>query len=109
VVRVAPPYNLNVLTSWIALGGADPTASPIQGTYQAASSAPVVDAAGNVTFFSRIAGSVTSEGLLFLPPGGSAQYVLVGQATPTKGLFGGPPFSGLVLTDAGDVYFKPRT
>jgi hypothetical protein len=104
--RVAPPYNSVVLTSWITLGGADPTPSPIQGTYQAASSAPVIDAAGNVTFFARIAGSVTSEGLLFLPPGGGAQYVLVGQATPTKGLFGGPPFSGLVLTDAGDVYFK---
>jgi hypothetical protein len=104
--RVAPPYNSSVLTSWITLGGADPTPSPIQGTYQAASSAPVVDAAGNVTFFSRIAGSVTSESLLFLPPVDAPQYVLVGQATPTKGLFGGPPFSGLVLTDAGDVLFK---
>jgi hypothetical protein len=104
--RVDPPYNSIVLTSWITLGGSDPTTSPIQGTYQAAASAPVIDAAGNVTFFARIAGAVTSEALLFLRPDGGAQYVLVGQATPTKGLFGGPPFSGIVLTDAGDVYFK---
>lgn len=104
--RVDPPYTLPLLTAWISFGGANPTPTPVQGTYQAAASPPVVDAAGNVTFFARIAGSVTSEALMFLPPSDPAQFVLVGQATPSKGLFGGPPFSGLVLTDSGDVFFK---
>ncbi len=104
--RVAPPYTVPLLTAWISFGGANPTPTPVQGTYQAAASPPVVDASGNVTFFARIAGSVTSEALIFMPPTDAAQFVLVGQATPTKGLFGGPPFSGLVVTDSNDVFFK---
>ncbi len=104
--KVAPPYDTSVLIPWVVIGGIDPYPSPVGGTYQAASSAPVVDAANNVTIFARIAGATTSEALLFLANDGSADSVVVGEATPTKGFFGGPPFSALVQTDGGDVLFK---
>ena len=104
--RVTPPYDTSVLIPWIVLGGTDPTPSPVGGSYQAASSAPVIDAANDVTIFARVAGATTSEALLFLSHDGSAESVVVGEATPTKGFFGGPPFSSVVQTDGGDVLFK---
>lgn len=104
--RVSPPWDTTVIFPEVVFGGANPGQSPIGGTYQAPSSAPAIDALGDITFYARLGGAATSEALLFLQPNDQVQQVLVGDATPTKGLFGGPPFSSLVQTDAGDVYFK---
>jgi hypothetical protein len=103
---IPPPWNTDVIIPKVVFGGTNATQSPIGGTYQAPSSAPAIDAKDDLTFYARLAGAPASEALLFIEPDGGFQQVLVGDATPTKGLFGGPPFSSLLQTDSGDVYFK---
>jgi hypothetical protein len=106
IFRVDPPYDTSVILPYVLLGGPDADDSPIGGTYQAAASAPVTDAAGNVTFYARLAGAATSEALLFLTPDGGFTDVQVGGATPSKATLAGPPFSSVVATDDGRVVFK---
>jgi hypothetical protein len=96
------------LTTLVTLGGAAPDAAPVGGTYELATSAPVVDTAGAVTFSARIDGGTTSEALIWDPPAGPAQSIVIGDAVPepSSGFFGGPPFFPPKLNDAGDVVFR---
>lgn len=103
--RPAPPaYGIG--TPRVLLGGPDPDPSPLGGVYFAAVSAPATDAAGNVAFFARLAGAPIAEALVFDPAAGAASSIVVGEATPTKGRFGGPPFSVPVVNDGDTVVFK---
>jgi hypothetical protein len=99
-----PDYQLGV--PLIVFGGGHPDPSPLGGFYFAAGSAPVADAAGNLAFFTRLAGAPVREALVLRPQSGNANSIVVGQGTPTKGRFGGPPFSSVVLNDADTVVFK---
>jgi hypothetical protein len=104
--RLSPPYQTNVIIPFVIFGGKTPSASPIGGTYSAASSAPAVDANGDASLYTRLSGATSSEALVFLPATGLAQSIVVGNATPSGALLGGPPFSTPIATDGGDVYFK---
>jgi hypothetical protein len=96
------------LTPLVTLGGTAPNATPAGGTYDSATSAPAVDTAGAITFSASIDGATTSEALIWDPPVGAAQTILIGDAVPepASGFFGGPPFFPPKLNDAGDVVFK---
>jgi hypothetical protein len=96
------------LTTLVTLGGTAPSTTPAGGTYEVATSAPAVDTAGAITFSARIDGATTSEALIWDPPAGAAQAILIGDAVPepSSGFFGGPPFFPPKLNDAGDVVFK---
>ena len=107
-VRASPPgYGLTSIASLVVrFGGNAPDPSPLGGVLFAAESGPVADAAGNLSFFVRLGGGAsTAEALLFKAPGGSSEWVVVGEASK-KGLLGGPPFSSPVVSDADDVVFK---
>jgi hypothetical protein len=99
-----PDYDLG--TPLLILGGPDPDPSPLGGVYFAAVSGPAADAGGNVTFFARLAGAPVREALIFRPASGTANSIVIGEATPTKGRFGGPPFSAPVVNDSDTVVFK---
>ncbi len=103
--RASPP-DYTVGLPLVVFGGTSPDASPIGGYYFAAESGPAVDALGNTTFFSRLAGAHASEALIFRPVSGTGNSIAVGEATPSKGRFGGPPFSVPIVNDADDVVFK---
>jgi hypothetical protein len=96
------------LTALVTLGGSAASATPAGGTYDSATSAPAVDTAGAVTFTASIDGATTSEALIWDPPTGAPQTILIGDAVPepANGFFGGPPFFPPKLNDAGDVVFK---
>src|SRR5262245_2939496 len=96
------------LTSLVTLGGNGANATPAGGTYDSATSAPAVDTAGALTFTASIDGATTSEALIWDPPAGAAQTILIGDAVPepANGFFGGPPFFPPKLNDPGDVVFK---
>ena len=96
------------LTTLVTLGGAGANATPAGGTYDSATSAPAVDDAGAITFSASIDAATTSEALIWDPPAGAPQAILIGDAVPepSSGFFGGPPFFAPKLNDAGDVVFK---
>lgn len=99
-----PDYGLDIPI--VVFGGTRPDPSPLGGVYFAAASGPAVDAAGNVAFFTRLAGAPVLEALVFRPTTGIANSIVIGEATPTKGRFGGPPFAAPTINDAGTVVFK---
>jgi hypothetical protein len=99
-----PTYGLNVPI--VLFGGSHPDPSPLGGVYFAAVSGPAVDAGGNVAFFARLAGAPVLEALVFRPTSGTVNSIVVGEATPTKGRFGGPPFAAPVINESGTVVFK---
>lgn len=104
--RALPP-DYEVTIPIIVFGGDDPDPSPIGGFYSAAVSGPAVDAVGNLAFFTRLAGAVTTEALIFRPLSGPATSVIVGDGSPTgDGFFAGPPFSSAIVNDADTVVFK---
>ena len=96
------------LTTLVTLGGSGASATPAGGTYNSATSAPAVDTAGAVTFSASIDAATTSEALIWDPPAGAAQAILIGDAVPepSSGFFGGPPFFAPKLNNTGDVIFK---
>ena len=103
--RAQPPdYELGL--PLVVFGGSRPDPSPIGGVFLAAISPAAVDATGGLAFFSRLAGAPELEALIYRPPTGDGNLILVGQATPTNGKFGGPPFSALVVNDDDVVVFK---
>jgi hypothetical protein len=103
--RAQPPdYDLGL--PLVVFGGSQPDPSPIGGVFFAAISPAAVDAAGGLTFFSRLAGAPELEALIYRPSAGEGSLILVGQATPTNGKFGGPPFSAPVVNDDDVVVFK---
>lgn len=104
VVRVDPPYGR--LVPLLLLGGSTPSSAPLGGTFLAAASAPAVDAGGGIALVARFAGSETSEALVYVPSAGPTASVRIGDAAPTQGFYGGPPFSPPQLNDAGTVVFK---
>src|SRR5262249_35036370 len=75
IVRADPVAR--TLTPLVVLGGSAPNATPAGGTYEVATSAAAVDAAGNITFSARIDGATTSEALIFDPLVGDAQAILI--------------------------------
>ncbi len=108
VILRADPDARTAPRSLIRLGGAAADGTPAGGTYQAASSAPAVDALGNYVFSARIDNSTTSEALVWQPTAGAGVAIPIGDAVPsgTNGYFGGPAFFPPLLNDAGDVVFK---
>jgi len=92
----------------VRLGGPAADGTPAGGTYAAASSAPAVDAAGNLVFSARIDNATTSEALIWQAAGGGAEAISIGDAAPepTSGFFGGPAFFAPALNDNGDVVFR---
>ena len=104
IFRIDKPYDTSLLLPYVVMGGANADASPIGGKYQAAASAPAVDAVGNITFYTRLTGTFTSEALLFLQPNGGFENIQVGGASPKNGTIGGPPFSSVVATDDRVVF-----
>src|SRR5262249_61103391 len=106
ILRAGPVGQ--TLTSLVTLGGNGASATPAGGTYDSATSAPAVDTAGALTFTASIDGATTSEALIWEPPSGPPQTILIGDAVPepANGFFGGPPFFPPKLNDAGDVVFK---
>jgi hypothetical protein len=105
ILRADP--DARTVRSLVRLGGA--SADPIAGgTYQAASSAPAADAAGNFVFSARIDNSATSQALIWQPAAGDAQVLPIGNAAPDSsiGFYGGPAFFPPQLNDAGDVVFR---
>jgi hypothetical protein len=99
----ARPPDYALVVPIVVFGGTSPDSSPVGGFYFAAESGPASDARGNLTFFARLAGAPVNEALIF---SGSQNRVVVGEATPTKGRFGGPPFSAPVIGDDDTVLFK---
>lgn len=106
ILRADP--DARTVRSLVRLGGASPDTTPAGGTYQAASSAPAVDAAGNYVFSARIDNSTTSEALVWQPLSGDGQAITIGDAVGqgSSGYYGGPAFSPPLLNNAGDVVFK---
>jgi hypothetical protein len=69
-------------------------------------STAAVDASGALAFFARFAGAAELEALVFKPAVGDGNLILVGDATPTDGKYGGPPFSAPIINDNDVVVFK---
>jgi hypothetical protein len=106
ILRADP--DARTVRSLVRFGGASPDPSPAGGTYQAASSAPAGDSAGNYVFSARIDNATTSEALIWQPVSGNPVVTDIGDALPagSNGFFGGPAFFPPILNDAGDVVFK---
>src|SRR5262245_30770365 len=106
IVRADP--DARIVRSLVRFGGASPDPSPAGGTYQAASTSPAIDRAGNYVFSARIDSSTTSEALIWQPVSGNPLVTDIGDALPggNNGYFGGPAFFPPILNDAGDVVFK---
>ncbi|MGH7895954.1 MAG: DUF7453 family protein, partial [Candidatus Binatia bacterium] len=104
--RALPP-DYEVTIPITVFGGNDPDPTPIGGFYSAAVSGPVVDAAGNLSFFTRLVGAVATEALIFRAVSGPGSTVIVGDGSPTgEGFFAGPPFSSPAVNDDDTVVFK---
>ena len=99
-----PEYDLGV--PLVVFGGSKPDPSPIGGVFFSAVSTAAVDTSGSLAFFARLAGAPELEALIFRPTVGDGNAILVGQATPTDGKFGGPPFSTPAINDNDVVVFK---
>jgi hypothetical protein len=99
-----PDYKISI--PLVVFGGSKPDPSPIGGVFFSAVSTAAVDATGALAFFSRFAGASELEALVFRPATGDGNLILVGDATPTDGKYGGPPFSAPVINDNDVVVFK---
>jgi hypothetical protein len=105
VGRVAAP-SYDAVERLVVVGGGDPDETPAGGTFQAVESPVAVDALGGVAFLARVAGGATSEALVYREVSGAIELVPVGDASPTRGFFAGPPFSTPLLNQRGDVVFR---
>jgi len=92
-------------TPVVYTAGGAASATPALGQYAGTSSAPALDGAGGVVFFARITSGTTSEAVVYRPVEGDSVGIVVGDAAPNAGFFGGPPFTAPRVNDRGDVVF----